>query len=193
MATALAGPVEAALILLGFALFDTAIGRCGIAWGSHGIVGVQLPGAGEAETRARLRRRFPEAREAAPPAEVRRALDGIAAVLDGEAGDLSAVVLDMDRVPPFNRRVYDVARTIRPGETLSYGELAARLGDRGLARDVGRALGQNPFAIIVPCHRVLAAGGAIGGFSARGGVATKRRLLAIEAAQASKVDWIPGL
>jgi methylated-DNA-[protein]-cysteine S-methyltransferase len=193
VATALAGPGEAALILLGFALFDTAIGRCGIAWGSRGIVGVQLPGAGEAETRARLRRRFPEAREAAPPAEVRRALDGIAAVLDGEAGDLSAVVLDMDRVPPFNRRVYDVARTIRPGETLSYGELAARLGDRGLARDVGRALGQNPFAIIVPCHRVLAAGGAIGGFSARGGVATKRRLLAIEAAQATKVDWIPGL
>jgi methylated-DNA-[protein]-cysteine S-methyltransferase len=173
------------MAVVGFALFDTAIGRCGIAWGDRGVVGVQLPEAGEAETRARLQRRFPEAREASPPPQVRSALDGIVVLLQGEPSDLSAVRLDMARVPPFNRRVYEAARTIPPGETLSYGDLAARLGDRGAARDVGKALAQNPFAIIVPCHRVLAVGGAIGGFSAPGGIATKHRLLAIEAGQAS--------
>jgi methylated-DNA-[protein]-cysteine S-methyltransferase len=89
----------------------------------------------------------------------------------------------MEDVPPFHQRVYAVARTIPPGATLSYGEIAVRLGDRGAARDVGEALGQNPFPIIVPCHRVLAAGGKVGGFSASGGVATKLRLLDIEGAQ----------
>lgn len=173
------------MAVLGFALFDTVIGRCGIAWGDRGVVGVQLPEASEAKTRARLQRRFPEAREASPPPQVRSALDGIVALLQGESSDLSAVRLDMDRVSPFNRRVYEAARTIPPGETLSYGDLAGRLGDRGAARDVGKALAQNPFAIIVPCHRVLAAGGSIGGFSAPGGIATKHRLLAIEAGQAS--------
>ena len=164
-----------------FALFDTAIGRCGIAWNDRGVTGVQLPEAGgEAGTRARVLRRFPEAREAAPPPEVQRAVDSIVALLHGEASDLSTVALDMAGVPAFNRRVYEVARSIPPGETLTYGEVAARLGERGAARAVGRALGQNPFALIVPCHRVLAAGGGIGGFSAGGGVTTKRRLLTIE-------------
>jgi methylated-DNA-[protein]-cysteine S-methyltransferase len=96
---------------------------------------------------------------------------------------LSHVTLDLDGLPDFNRRVYDVARTIRPGDTLSYGEIAARLGDRNLARDVAQALSQNPFPLIVPCHRVLAAGGKMGGFSAPGGVRTKLRLLSIEGAQ----------
>ena len=164
-----------------FALFDTTIGRCGIAWGERGVIGVQLPeSGGEARTRARVLRRFPDAREAAAPPDVQDAIDGIVDLLRGKASDLSTVSLDMDGVPEFNRRVYEVARTIPSGETLTYGEVAARLGDRGAARDVGRALGQNPFALIVPCHRVLAAGGGIGGFSAGGGVTTKRRLLAIE-------------
>jgi methylated-DNA-[protein]-cysteine S-methyltransferase len=164
-----------------FALFDTTIGRCGIAWGERGVIGVQLPEAGgETGTRARVRRRFPDAQEASPPPEVQEAIDGIVDLLHGEASDLSAVALDLDGVPEFNRRVYEVARSIPPGATLTYGEVAARLGDRGAARAVGRALGQNPFALIVPCHRVLAAGGGIGGFSAGGGVTTKRRLLTIE-------------
>lgn len=164
-----------------FALFDTTIGRCGIAWGERGVIGVQLPeSGGEARTRARVLRRFPNAREVAPPPEVQEAIDGIVDLLNGAASDLSAVALDMDGVPEFNRRVYEVARTVPAGETITYGEVAARLGDRGAARDVGRALGQNPFALIVPCHRVLAAGGGIGGFSAGHGVTTKRRLLAIE-------------
>ena len=164
----------------GFAIFDTAIGRCGIAWGGQGVAGVQLPEARESETRARLLRRVPGAREASPPPPVQRALDGIVALLRGEGGDLSAVPLDMDGVPEFHRRVYDVARGIPPGLTLSYGEVAARLGEPGAARAVGQALGQNPFPLIVPCHRVLAAGGKLGGFSANGGVKTKVRLLSIE-------------
>jgi methylated-DNA-[protein]-cysteine S-methyltransferase len=166
----------------GFALFDTAIGACGIAWNGRGIAGVQLPEGSPHETRARLRRRFPEAREAPPPAPVRRAMDGVIALLRGEPSELDAVTLDLDGVPPFHRRVYEVARTIPPGTTLSYGEIAARMGEPGAARDVGQALGQNPFAIIVPCHRVLAANGKVGGFSARGGVRTKLRLISSERA-----------
>jgi O-6-methylguanine DNA methyltransferase len=168
----------------GFTLFDTVIGRCGIAWGGRGVVGVQLPEARDLQTRTRVLQRFPDAREAPPPPDVQRALDGITALLRGEASDLSVVALDMDRVPPFHRRVYEVARTIPPGATLSYGEIAARLGSPGSARAVGQALGRNPFAIVVPCHRVLAASGKVGGFSANGGITTKLRLLSIEGTQA---------
>jgi O-6-methylguanine DNA methyltransferase len=167
----------------GFALFDTAIGRCGVAWGERGVAGVQLPEAGEQETRARMLQRFPIAGEAAPPPEVQRAIDHIVALLRGEASDLSTIGLDMDQVPAFHRRVYEAARAIPPGMTLSYGDIAARVGAPGAARAVGQALGRNPFPIVVPCHRVLAAGGKIGGFSAQGGIATKRRMLAIEGAQ----------
>ncbi len=167
----------------GFALFDTAIGRCGIAWGDRGIAGVQLPEAGEPETRARMLHRFPAAGETIPPPEVQRAIDGIVGLLRGGESDLSGVALDMEHVPAFHRRVYEVARTIPPGMTLSYGAIAARIGASGAARAVGQALGRNPFPIVVPCHRVLAAGGKIGGFSAEGGITTKRRMLAIEGAQ----------
>jgi methylated-DNA-[protein]-cysteine S-methyltransferase len=166
----------------GFALFDTTIGPCGIAWNGRGVAGVQLPEGSPDETRARLRRRFPDAREGPPPAPVRRAIDGVVALLRGEPSELETVTLDMERVPLFHRRVYEVARTIPPGATLSYGEVAARMGEPGAARDVGQALGQNPFAIIVPCHRVLAAKGKVGGFSARGGVRTKLRLISSERA-----------
>ena len=167
----------------GFALFDTAIGRCGVAWSERGVAGVQLPEAGEPETRARMLQRFPTAGEEVPPPEVRRLIDGIVALLRGEASDLSTIVLDMDQVPAFHRRVYEAARAIPPGMTLSYGDIATRVGAPGAARAVGQALGRNPFPIVVPCHRVLAAGGKIGGFSAQGGVATKRRMLAIEGAE----------
>lgn len=166
----------------GFALFDTAIGRCGIAWGGRGIVGVQLPEGREPQTRLRLLERFPDAREAPPPPEVERAVAAIAALLRGEPSDLSGIALDLDRVPPFHRRVYEVARTIPAGATVCYGEIAERIGLPGASRAVGQALGRNPFAVIVPCHRVLAAGDKIGGFSANGGIATKLRLLSIEVA-----------
>jgi methylated-DNA-[protein]-cysteine S-methyltransferase len=165
-----------------FALFDTAIGRCGIAWGERGIIGVLLPEAQPAATRARLRRRFPGAIEAPPSPPARRAIAHITLLLDGEPVDLSDLVLDTASLPEFQRRVYEVARTIPVGETLTYGEIAARIGEPGAARAVGQALGANPFAIIVPCHRVLAAGGKPGGFTAPGGVTTKLRLLATEGA-----------
>jgi methylated-DNA-[protein]-cysteine S-methyltransferase len=165
-----------------FALFETAIGSCGLAWSERGIVGLQLPEAQARGTRDRLLRRFPDAREEAPPVEVQRVIADITALLTGEARDLSAVALDMEGVPDFHRRVYEVARTIPPGRVLTYGQIAARLGVEN-AQPIGQALGRNPFAIIVPCHRVVAAGGKLGGFSANGGIATKRRLLAIENAR----------
>ena len=169
---------------LGFTLFETAIGHCGIVWGASGVAGVQLPERGEDATRRRVLRRFPAARGATPPTDVvQRAIDDIVAPLGGEPRDLTHVTIDTDGMADLNRRVYAIARTIPPGATLSYGEIAERLGDRALARDVGQALGQNPIPIIVPCHRVLAAGGKVGGFSAPGGVVTKLKLLTLEGAQ----------
>ena len=165
-----------------FTFFDTPVGRCSVTWGARGLRCVQLPEARESDTRTRLARRFPDAIESAPPPNVQRSIDAIVALLRGQRSDLSGVALDMDGVPPFHQRVYEVARTIPPGATLTYGEIAQRLGDRGAARAVGQALGRNPFALVVPCHRVLAAGGKVGGFSASGGITTKLRLLTIEGA-----------
>jgi methylated-DNA-[protein]-cysteine S-methyltransferase len=167
-------------------VFDTPIGYGGIAWDDRGVVGLQLPEPDAARVRARLRRHHPSSREAAPPPEVEHAIEGIRALLGGRSVDLSDVRLNMDTVEPFERRVYELARTIPAGQTLTYGQIATRLGDRLLARDVGQALGHNPFPIVVPCHRVLAANGKLGGFSAPGGVVTKQRLLEIEQAN---VNW----
>ena len=164
----------------GFTLFDTAVGACGIAWNERGVSTVQLPEASAAAGRVRMKRRFPELREQPPPPDVQRAVEAIVALLRGESTDLTFIVLDTTRIEPFNKRVYDLARRIPPGHTMTYGEMAVRLGAPGSARAVGRALGRNPFPIVVPCHRVLAAGGGMGGFTAPGGVDTKRRLLAIE-------------
>ena len=168
---------------LAFAVFETAIGACAIVWNPRGIAGVQLPEANAAATRSRVVRRFSAARETVPPPEVQNAIDGIVALLRGERRDLSDIALDLETLPAFNRKVYDIARAIPPGATLTYGEVAERLGDKLLARAVGQALGENPIPLIVPCHRVLAAGGKSGGFSASGGVVTKLRLLTIEGAQ----------
>jgi methylated-DNA-[protein]-cysteine S-methyltransferase len=162
-------------------LFETPIGRCGIAWGPRGIVGIQLPEPTGAE-RARLLRRFPDATEGVPPAPVAEAIARLVAHLGGGSPDLDSIGLDMTGVPEFDRRVYEIARAILRGATMTYGEVAARLGDPAAARAVGQSLGRNPFPIIIPCHRVLAAAGRPGGFSAHGGVATKLRLLAIEGA-----------
>ena len=169
---------------LRFALFETAIGHCGVVWSGHGIVGVQLPARNERATRDHVIHRFPGAIESSkPPAPVERAIDDVIALLGGEPRDLADVMLDQEGIADFSRRVYEVARGIPPGRTLSYGEIAERLGDRNLAREVAQALSENPTPIIVPCHRVLAAGGKMGGFSAPGGVRTKLRMLTIEGAQ----------
>ncbi|MEO8858065.1 MAG: methylated-DNA--[protein]-cysteine S-methyltransferase [Burkholderiaceae bacterium] len=173
----------------GVALFETALGHCGIAWGDRGLTGVQLPEDTAALTRARMRRRFPdvpvEVADAAP-ASVRQAADDIAALLRGEPhapADLTNIALDMRGVSTFQQQVYALTRALPPGETTTYGDIARHLGDAGLARAVGQALGHNPFAPVVPCHRVLAAGARSGGFSANGGVQTKLRMLLSERAR----------
>ena len=167
----------------GFALFDTAVGRCAIAWGDGGVTSVKLPDSSDAAMRSRMGRLHPEVSESEPPEEITAAIAAIRRLLDGQKQDLSSIALDMSGVPEFEQRVYAETRSIVPGETLTYGDIATRLGDVGLSRAVGQALGRNPFAIVVPCHRVLAAGGKSGGFSASGGVETKRRLLEIEGAR----------
>ena len=173
----------AIMAALGFTLFETAIGFCGLVWGERGIVGVQLPEATREKTRARLARRYPEAAETDPPAPMRHAIEAIISLLNGEASDLGDVELDMEGLAPFQRRAYALARAIPPGATLTYGEIARQLGEPDAARAVGQAMGQNPFPIIVPCHRVLGAGGKAGGFSAPGGLDTKARMLSIEGAR----------
>lgn len=167
----------------GFTLFDTAIGPCGIAWSPRGIVGVQLPERHATATRERLQRRYPDVPESSPPPQVQQAIDDIMALLRGELRELSNVVLDMGGIPAFRQQLYATLRNIPAGSTITYGDLAGRIGDGCTARDVGEAMGKNPFPIIVPCHRVMAANGKIGGFSARGGVATKLRMLNIEQAR----------
>lgn len=168
---------------LGFCLFETTLGSCGIAWNEKGLAGVQLPEADEAATRMRMKRGFPGTPETAAPSEVRSVIDRIRALLEGNGDALLDVELDMSGVPEFNQRVYEVTRAIAPGRTLTYGDVASRIGEPGAARAVGQALGHNPFAPVVPCHRVLAARSGPGGFSAEGGVATKLRMLQIEKAQ----------
>lgn len=164
----------------GLCLFDTPIGRCGIAWGEHGLLATQLPEASDRHTLARLRRRRPELEEALPPSPVQSAIDGIVALLGGAPRDLMEISLDLEGLQDFALRVYELARAIPPGQTRTYGELATALGDPDAARAVGRALGANPFPIVIPCHRILGAGEWSGGFSAHGGVETKKRILRIE-------------
>lgn len=168
---------------LGLCLFDTAIGCCAVAWSADGLTGVQLPEADAAATRARMQARFPGVGEREPPPEVREAILRIAASLRGQPDDLRSIRLDEAGIGAFARRLYALLRELPYGATTTYGELASRLGEPGAARAVGRALGDNPFAPVVPCHRVLAAGARAGGFSAAGGVATKLRMLAIERAR----------
>ena len=163
----------------GIALFETSIGTHGIAWGGQGITAATLPHSRPDLTLAALRRRA-TGPEATPPAEVAEAIELVRRLLDGEEVDLTGVVLDMDGVGDFDCRVAAVARAISPGDTLTYGEVAKRAGAPGEAREVGAAMGRNRFAPIVPCHRVVAANGKLGGFSAPGGVETKVRMLEIE-------------
>ena len=169
--------------MISYTLFETSLGCAGIAWADKGLVGVYLPEADRETVRRGFLRRYPDAVEAQPTPMAEAAIAGIRELLAGEPNPLLDVPIDIARVPEFNARVYEIARAIPPGETLTYGEIATMLGDKLLARDVGAALGKNPWPIVVPCHRVTAAGGKLGGFSARGGVNTKIKLLAIEGAK----------
>ena len=167
----------------GYTIFDTGVGRCGIAWSDAGIVGVQLPEAREIETRKRLYKLYPDARERRPPPDIETAIEGIVALLRGEPADLSDVALDLNGVAAFHARVYAFTRSIPRGETITYGEIASKLRLSGAVRSVAQALARNPFVIIVPCHRVLEAGGYADKISPHGGAISKRRLLSIEGAR----------
>jgi methylated-DNA-[protein]-cysteine S-methyltransferase len=166
----------------GFTIFDTAVGRCGIAWGNLGILGVQLPEARELETRRRMYRLYPEAREQRAPLNAEIAIEGIVALLRGGTADMADVALDFTGMPYFNQRVYQYIRTIPRGETRTYEEVANGLRVQGASYSVAQALGRNPFMIIVPCHRVLEAGNYADQMAPNAGVISKRRLLTIEGA-----------
>ncbi|HEY6058878.1 MAG TPA: methylated-DNA--[protein]-cysteine S-methyltransferase [Candidatus Limnocylindrales bacterium] len=155
--------------------FETPLGRCAVRWTGAGIASVRLPSPGT-ETLPRLGDR----RDV--PAAVVAAIEGIVAVLRGDSSDLRGVTLDERGIDPFRRAVYAATREVRPGTTTTYGEIARAIRRPDAARDVGAALARNPFPIIVPCHRVLGANGKLTGFSAPGGLATKRRMLALEGA-----------
>ncbi len=195
-------------------MFDTAVGRCGLAWTPLGIAAVALPGSSDEAVLRYLRGQLvvgPElsgrtvsgdtvsghpvtgagvARVDGVPTAVSAAIERIRGLLAGEPDDLADIQLDTSGLAPFAERVYAVTRAIPPGETLSYGEVAARLDPPGVARAVGQALGHNPMPIVIPCHRVLAADGRLTGFSAPGGIDTKRRLLAIEQAAAGSAPTL---
>jgi len=171
--------------MIRFAIFETSLGWAAVGWTPAGLAAVRLPQTRRDSVLAALKRRLPDAHEADPPPSIAAVIADIRRLLSGGRPDFADAPLDLDGTPDFNARVYAVARSIPPGETLTYGEVAERLGDKRLAREVGQALGQNPWPIVVPCHRVTAAGGKLGGFSAPGGAATKLRLLAIEGAPAA--------
>jgi methylated-DNA-[protein]-cysteine S-methyltransferase len=166
----------------GYTIFDTGIGRCGIAWGPSGVIGVQLPEAREIDTRRRLFQLYPDARELRPTLNAEIAIEGIAALLRGGHSDLSEVALDMTGIPAFKQRVYAFTRQIPRGETRTYAEIASELRASGAVYSVAQAIGRNPFMIIVPCHRVLEAGNYADKISPNGGAISKRRLLSIEGA-----------
>lgn len=166
-----------------FHIFETALGRCVIAWTDVAIVAAALPDRDDRRLVAAVRSRAPGAEPAAPSSLALEAMERVAGLLAGRSDDLADIPLDLTGVSAFEAAVYALTRAIPPGQTRTYGAIAGDLGDPGAARAVGTALGRNPFPPIVPCHRVLAARGGAGGFSAPGGLDTKRRLLEIERAR----------
>jgi methylated-DNA-[protein]-cysteine S-methyltransferase len=159
-------------------VFDTALGRFGIGWTERGLARVLLPGDDEAVLLDRLNRG--DARPGEPTIAIAALIDRIEDYAEGEPVDFTDVALDLGGVPDFHRRAYEILVTVGWGETLTYGDLARRLGDVGLSRAVGQAMGANPMPLVIPCHRVLASDGKPGGFSAPGGAASKVRMLALE-------------
>jgi methylated-DNA-[protein]-cysteine S-methyltransferase len=158
-------------------LFETRAGPLRLRWNEAGITAIEMPELTGRELRAELLR---AKGEAAPPPFVKDVARRLRQHLNGAPQDLTSLPLDLSVLTPFQRQVYDVARSLPPGRTATYGEIAARLGKPGASRAVGQALGRNPFLIAVPCHRVLGANGDAGGFSAPGGLVAKQRLLALE-------------
>lgn len=172
-----------------YCLFETPLGTCGIAWrtpaNSHAlsvVTAVQLPEATPQATESRFARKAGSNQRSAPPPEIAVVMEKIHRHLAGEVQDFRSVVLDLENVQPFFRVVYEATREIPAGQTRTYGEIAKAVGRPSAAQEVGQAMARNPVPIIIPCHRVSAAGGKLGGFSAPGGLGTKARLLALEGA-----------
>lgn len=165
----------------GLACVSAPLGWLGVAWTALGVARIAVAEPSSASCVASLRRALPGGALREPPRWIAAHLEALAAHLDGAIVDHAAVRLDERGLSPFRVAVHRAARTLRPGETATYGELACLAGHPGAARAVGRAMATNPFPLVVPCHRILAAGGALGGFSMPGGLETKRRLLALEA------------
>lgn len=180
------------LVGMQYCLFDSPIGPCGIAWSERGLVRLQLPESDRGATERRLKKAGASASPQAP-ITVHEAIADLQRYLSGRRTDFSAVALDFAGISPFQQQVYAAARSLRWGETVSYGELARRIGDPQAARAVGQALGHNPIPIIVPCHRILAKGHRIGGFSAYGNTLTKERLLGLEGVRMEMQLALPGL
>ena len=175
--------------MLYFSLFPTPLGDCGIAWRRDAVVATHLPEKTSAATAARLAART-GASAGEPPADIQRAIASMTALLEGEKTDLTTIACDFSGIDPFAAKVYAAARAIPAGETRTYGAIALQLGDKQLARDVGRALGRNPLPIIVPCHRVVGANDKLTGFSAYGGVETKLKMLTIEGARIGETQGL---
>ena len=164
-----------------YVIFETAGGFCGIAWNDVGITRFQLPARSAEAAERLLRRRAPGAEPGSPTPDVAEAVAAARRYFRGEATDFSRFKLDLGDQDAFFRQVYAAARQIAWGHTTTYGALAKQLGaGPEAARDVGQAMASNPVALIIPCHRVLAAGGKVGGFSAPGGAAAKVRMLELE-------------
>lgn len=177
-----------------YALFETPIGACGVAWRGSALTAVQLPEASRRASEARLRALPQRPGEGRPPAAVERTIGDLRRYFAGESVDFASVVVDLTDVTPFHRTVYEAARAVGWGKTVTYGELARRIGMPDSARAVGYALSRNPIPIIIPCHRILAAGGKIGGFSAYGGIFAKEHLLFLEGGRAGgDAPPLPGL
>jgi methylated-DNA-[protein]-cysteine S-methyltransferase len=175
-------------------VFETAIGPCGVAWTEDGLTRVQLPQASRTATEQRLRKRPGNAGPELPSPPIRRVITDLQSYMLGDRVEFAGVPIDWGNLNAFHRRIYDVTRALAWGETASYGEIARRAGPPVVARAVGQAMSRNPVPIIMPCHRVLAAGRKIGGFSAYGGAVTKERLLALEGVRLSADEpLLPGL
>jgi methylated-DNA-[protein]-cysteine S-methyltransferase len=176
-----------------YQLFDTALGTCGLAWNAAGVTRVQLPERDAAATEARLRRR-PAEPDTTPPPEIVAAIDRLRRYATGERIDFQQLPLDMGGLGDFEIAIYRTLRAVPYGTTTTYGALAAAIREPTAARAVGVAMARNPWPVVVPCHRVLAAKQEIGGFSAFGGTATKAKLLALEGvALDNGQPMLPGL
>jgi len=175
--------------LVSYCLFETPLGTCGIAWrespdsnSAPVVTGLQLPEATPQKTESRIASRVGSRHPSVPPPGIAEIIEKVRRHLRGEVQDFRDVPIDLNGVPAFSLQVYETAREIPAGQTRTYGEIAKALGQPAAAQEVGQALSKNPIALIVPCHRVSAAAGKLGGFSAHGGQATKAKLLALEGA-----------